>query len=215
MSLLVNEIFFSLQGESTWSGLPFVFIRLTGCNLRCRYCDTRYAYEQGETMTVGRVLEKAGAFACSRVTLTGGEPLLQDRTPALVSRLLESGYRVTLETNGSLDIGCVDSRCIKIMDIKCPSSGMQDHIRWANVAVLSPKDEVKFVVADQTDFDFCIETIEALHNKGIAPEQILISPVHPVLAADRLAEWILAARVEARLQVQLHKLLWPDRERGV
>jgi 7-carboxy-7-deazaguanine synthase len=214
MTLLVNEIFFSIQGESTWAGLPFVFIRLTGCNLRCRYCDTRYAYAQGERLEVDDVLQKVAAFACPRVTITGGEPLVQDHTPDLAARLLEKGYRVTLETNGSLDIGSLDRRCIRIMDIKCPSSGMHAHNRMSNLPLLGPQDQVKFVLADKADFQFALEKLDAL-GSHVPPEHILFSPAYEALPADRLAGWMLEAHVEARLQVQLHKYLWPDVEKGV
>ena len=210
----VNEIFYSLQGESTWVGLPFVFVRLTGCNLRCRYCDTRYAYDQGEPMSMEAILQQVAAFGCSRVTLTGGEPLLHAQAPALVAALLDRGYRVTVETNGSLDIGPLDARCIRIMDIKCPSSGMQAHNRWANLPLLGPADEVKFVVADRADFQFALDALPRLAD-NIPPDRRLFSPVNDLLPARQLADWMLSARVEARMQIQLHKALWPNITRGV
>lgn len=214
MTLKINEIFYSIQGESTWAGLPFVFVRLSGCNLRCRYCDTQYAYVQGDAISIDAVLRKVAAFACPRVTLTGGEPLLQDRTPALAARLLENGYQVTIETNGSLDIGALDRRCIRIVDIKCPSSGMRAHNRMSNLRFLNPHDQVKFVLADRADFDFALEQIELLGN-AVPSGNILFSPVHKVLDGARLAQWMLEAHVQARLQMQLHKILWPDIQRGV
>lgn len=214
MTLMVNEIFFSIQGESSWAGLPFVFVRLTGCNLRCRYCDTRYAYEEGTLWEIETILERAEQLACSRVTITGGEPLLQPDCPAIVSRLIDRGFIVTMETNGSLDIGGVDRRCIKIMDIKCPSSGMQDHHRWANLELLSGEDQVKFVIADKTDFDYARAAIGRIGQR-VPAAHLLFSPAHGVMAAERLARWMLDAHVDARLQIQLHKYVWPDRHRGV
>lgn len=214
MELMVNEIFYSLQGESSWAGLPFVFVRLTGCNLRCRYCDTRYAYAEGSSRRIDTILDQVSRFACRRVTLTGGEPLLQQQCPDLVSRLLSRGFIVTLETNGSQDIGRVDQACIKIMDLKCPSSGMQAHNRWENLELLSPNDEVKFVVADQADFEFARMAIARIGDR-IPATHVLLSPAHGEMEMQQLAQWMLNAHVEARLQVQLHKIIWPTRQRGV
>jgi 7-carboxy-7-deazaguanine synthase len=214
MTLMVNEIFFSIQGESSWAGLPFVFVRLTGCNLRCRYCDTRYAYAEGTLWEIEAILERTAQFFCNRVTLTGGEPLSQPACPALVSGLIDRGFIVTLETNGSLDIGCVDRRCIKIMDIKCPSSGMQDHHRWANLDLLCTEDQVKFVIADKTDFDYARNAIGHIGQR-VPAAHLLLSPAHGVMPAEQLARWMLDAHVEARLQIQLHKYVWPFRQRGV
>jgi len=214
MSLMLNEIFYSIQGESTWAGLPFVFIRLSGCNLRCRYCDTRYAYDEGSPWELEAVVKQVARFQCRRITVTGGEPLLQEKTPALVTRLIDQGYRVTLETNGSLDIGRVEERCIKVMDIKSPSSGMQAHNRWANLELLSRQDEVKFVLADRDDFEFACEKT-ALLGKRIPAGHTLFSPAHGVLPPEQLARWMLEVRVAARLQIQLHKYIWPQVSRGV
>ena len=214
MALIINEIFYSIQGESTWSGLPFTFIRLTGCNLRCRYCDTRYAYREGTEWEIDAVLDHINRLACPRITVTGGEPLSQLETPALISRLLSEGYLVTLETNGSLDIGQVDARCIKIMDIKGPSSGMQAHHRMENHAKLTAVDQVKLLVADRIDFEYARAMAAELITR-IPAGQILFSPIHGRLPAAQLAEWILADKLEARLQIQLHKFLWPSVDRGV
>ncbi|MCP4715272.1 MAG: radical SAM protein, partial [Deltaproteobacteria bacterium] len=150
----VNEIFYSIQGESSYAGYPCVFVRLTGCNLRCSYCDTRYAYDEGEDCTEEQVLERIAAYGCSLVEITGGEPLLQPDTPGLISRLLDRGCRVLLETNGSMDIGSVDRRCVRIVDIKCPSSGEAGRNDEANLARLTAQDEVKFVIGTREDFDF-------------------------------------------------------------
>lgn len=214
MALIVNEIFYSIQGESSWMGLPFAFVRLTGCNLRCRYCDTAYAYDEGSSWEIDDILERIKRLRCPRVLLTGGEPLLQDQTPALVERLLDYGYTVSMETNGSLDIGRVEPRCIKIMDLKGPSSGMQHHNRWENLDLLGPADQVKIVIADRTDFDFALQAAAEL-NKRLPAGNILFSPVHGKLPADHLAGWMLDDHVDARLQIQLHRYLWPQTDRGV
>lgn len=214
MALLVNEIFYSIQGESTWSGLPCAFVRLSGCNLRCSYCDTRYAYEQGEEWELDALLGQLKAFQCRRVTITGGEPLLQSETPVFVTRLLESGYLVSLETNGSMDIGAVEPRCIRVMDLKCPSSGMQSHNRMSNIEQLGPLDQVKFVIADKNDYNFAKSIVPEL-GRAMDADRILFSAVHGILDANQLAGWMLHDHIEARLQIQLHKYLWPDRDRGV
>ncbi len=214
MALIVNEIFYSIQGESSWAGIPFVFVRLTGCNLRCSYCDTRYAYDEGSAWSLDAILDQVNRYACRCITLTGGEPLLQPECADLVSCLLSRGYTVTLETNGSQDVGLIDKRCIKIMDLKCPSSGMQTHNRWANIELLTPEDEVKFVIADHDDFEFARSAIMRFGSK-IPATHLLFSAAHGEMEPQQLARWMLDARVEARLQVQLHKILWPSRQRGV
>jgi len=214
MSLLVNEVFYSIQGESTWSGLPCGFVRLSGCNLRCRYCDTQYAYEIGDAMEIGDILPLLNRFGCSHITVTGGEPLLQSDTPSLVSQLLHNGFNVSIETNGSLDIGIVDSRCIKVMDLKCPSSGMLAHNRMENLKNLGPMDQVKFVIADHGDYQFARMMTERLAD-SLQTGNILFSPVHGLLPAAELAGWMLGDHTPARLQIQLHKYLWPDKDRGV
>lgn len=214
MALLVTEIFYSLQGESIWSGLPCALIRLSGCNLRCHYCDTPYAYAPGQPMTVKAIIDRVGRYRCPRLTITGGEPLLQEETPTLVSMLIDEGYRVSVETNGSLDIGLLDDRCIKIVDIKCPSSGMQDHNRMENLRLLGPEDQIKFVIADRRDFDFSSAIAEEI-SSDVEADRIWFSPVYGLLPADRLAEWMLDAGTHGRLQLQIHKILWPDKDRGV
>jgi 7-carboxy-7-deazaguanine synthase len=214
MRLLVTELFYSVQGESLWAGLPCGFIRLSGCNLRCRYCDTQYAYEPGDPMKIDDILEQVGRFDCPHVTVTGGEPLHQNDTPKLISRLIQKGYRVNLETNGSLDIGSVDPLCIKVMDLKCPSSGMQAHNNMANLRHLGPKDQVKFVIANQEDYQFALMMANRL-TSHMDSDRILFSPVHGRLSAPDLARWMLRDRARARLQIQLHRYLWPDEIRGV
>lgn len=214
MTLFVNEIFYSIQGESSWAGLPCVFVRLSGCNLRCRYCDTQYAYEPGEQMTLESIATEVELFNCPRLTITGGEPLLQKETPELVTHMIESGFSVSLETNGSINIGRIDQRCMKVVDLKCPSSGMQDHNCMDNVALLGPKDQLKFVIANKIDFEFAVSISKRLSTE-IDAERILFSPVYGLLPADQLSLWMLEAHAHARLHLQLHKILWPDQNRGV
>ncbi len=214
MRLTVNEIFYSIQGESTHAGQPCVFVRLTGCNLRCRYCDTRYAYHQGCQTPVAQIVAQLRGFNCKLAAITGGEPLLQEATPALVDELLGAGYRVLVETNGSLNIDRVDRRCTRIMDIKCPSSGEHPRNDRANFERLTEQDQVKFVVGDRPDFDFARRTLASL-PAHLPADQILFAPQFSRLPPDRLARWMLDAHLEARLQLQLHKLIWPDRDRGV
>lgn len=214
MPLNVTEIFCSIQGESLDAGLPCVFVRLSGCNLRCRYCDTTYAYDQGSPMSVDDIVRQVSDFGVARVEITGGEPLLQDETPRLVSLCLEKGYRVLMETNGSLDIGRVDNRCIRIMDIKCPSSGESRRNDLGNLNRLTPSDQIKFVLADSDDYEFAKHIVNEL-NPPLDPDHILLSPVTGVLAPARLAQWMLDDRSGFRLHLQLHKILWPDQDRGV
>ena len=216
MPLKVNEIFHSLQGESSFAGLPCVFIRLTGCNLRCAYCDTRYAYEEGDLYDIEAVIRAAEAYRCPLVEVTGGEPLLQQETPELVRRLLANGRQVLVETNGSQDISRLEPACIKIMDIKCPSSGEHQNNDLWNLDRLSPRDEVKFVIGDRRDFQFARELVEKrLKPLGIDPGHILFSTVYGRLAPRDLAAWMLEAKLDARLQLQLHKHIWEPDRRGV
>ena len=214
MTLLVNEIFYSIQGESIHSGRPCIFVRLTGCNLRCSYCDTRYAYEQGVNMEITEIINRIAAHRCRLVEITGGEPLLQSQTPILIYRLLENGYKVMLETNGSLDISSVDGRCIKIVDIKCPTSGESDKIDLGNLKRLGSKDQVKFVIGDRSDYKYAKVTMDSI-SPDFPEEQILFSPVSGGITPSQLAEWILEDSLNVRLHLQLHKIIWPDKERGV
>ena len=214
MNLKINEIFYSIQGESVHAGLPCVFIRLTGCNLRCRYCDTAYAYHAGHTMAVPQILEQVRTFHCNLVEVTGGEPLIQENTPALVEDLLKAGYQVLMETNGSLDIDRVDRRCSRIMDIKCPSSGEHTRNDPANLNRLTANDQVKFVIGNREDFLFAAQMVTCL-PASLPVDRVLFSAVFGGLPLDQLARWIVDSRIRARLQVQLHKIIWPDRDRGV
>lgn len=214
MTLLVNEIFYSIQGESTHSGRPCIFVRLTGCNLRCSYCDTRYAYEQGVKMELPEIVSRIADYKCPLVEITGGEPLLQSKTPTLIYKLLENGYEVLMETNGSLDISGVDGRCIKIVDIKCPTSGESDKNDMENLKRLRPKDQVKFVIENRIDYEYAKETIDS-NCPDFPEEQILFSPVSEGIAPSQLAKWILEDNLNVRLHLQIHKIIWPDRKRGV
>ena len=213
MALVVCETFASLMGESTRAGVPAFFIRLTGCNLRCRYCDTTYAYEGGSAMTVGALVDLARSQPYRLALVTGGEPLLQAETPALLTDLLDAGFTVCLETNGSRPIGAVDARVHRILDIKCPGSGMADHNLWANMDLLTSRDEVKFVVADQLDFTYALKVIQDFRLAGQLP--VLISPVFGQVELMEAAAWILATGLPLRLNPQFHKYIWGPKVRGV
>jgi len=213
MALEVSETFASLMGESTRAGMPAYFIRLTGCNLRCRYCDTAYAYEGGSVTTVGALVDRARAQSHRLVLVTGGEPLLQAETPALLTALLDAGLTTCLETNGSLPIGAVDARVHRILDVKCPGSSMADHHLWDNMDLLTPRDEVKFVVAGRLDFTWALEVVKRFRLAERLP--VLISPVFGLLALQEAAAWILATQLPLRLNPQLHKYIWGPEVRGV
>ena len=211
--LRVNEIFHSIQGESGHAGLPCVFVRLTGCNLRCRWCDTEYAFHEGQELSVAEVLAEVDRHGCPLVEITGGEPLLQEDAPELMARLLERGHQVLLETGGSLPIESVPDGVVRIVDIKCPASGEVERNRWENVDHLKATDELKFVIADRTDYEWAARQIrERDLTRRCA---VLFSPVHDELDPGELAGWVLADRLPVRVQVQLHKILWPGVTRGV
>jgi len=212
MALMVCETFASLMGESTRAGLPAFFIRLTGCNLRCRYCDTAYAYEEGSETTVGALVDLALAQPHRLALVTGGEPLLQAETPVLLTELLNAGFTVCLETNGSLPIDTVDTRVHRILDIKCPRSDMADHNDYTNLYQLTSRDELKFVVADRLDFTWALELIKHFRLAGHLP--VLISPVFGQLALPEAAAWIVATGLPLRLNPQLHKYIWGPETRG-
>jgi len=213
MALNVSEIFKSIQGESTYAGLPYVFVRLGGCNLECSYCDTVYARDEYEPMEIDEIVRRVGEYGCSLVEVTGGEPLLQDATPQLLQELAEAGYRVLLETNGTMDIGGVPDGVIRIVDVKCPGSGMSDKVLWSNLEKLRPADEVKFVISDKSDYDWARSVIAERHLEARAT--VLMSPAWGHLAPRELARWILEDGLQVRVQVQLHKVIWPDISRGV
>ena len=212
--LTVNEIFYSIQGESTRAGRPCVFVRLTACDLRCSWCDTAYAFYEGRKMSIDEVVAAVDRYACPLVEITGGEPLLQDDVYELMNRLLAGGCTVMLETGGHRPITRVPRAVIKIVDIKCPGSGEADKNDWTNLDRLAPHDEVKFVIADRADYEFARETV-ARHQLASRAAAILFSPVHDVLAPKTLSEWILEDRLPVRLQLQLHKFIWSANTRGV
>jgi 7-carboxy-7-deazaguanine synthase len=213
MALQVCETFVSLMGESTRVGLPAYFIRLTGCNLRCRYCDTPYAYEGGRQLTVAALVEAAQALSPRLALVTGGEPLLQAETPALLTELLDAGFTVCLETNGSQPIAPVDPRVCRIVDVKCPGSGMTAHHDWRNLDLLSPWDEVKFVVTDHADFAWALTVI--IKHSLAERLPVLISPVFGQVPLREAAAWIVNSGLPLRLNPQLHKFIWGPKARGV
>jgi 7-carboxy-7-deazaguanine synthase len=212
-SLRVTEIFYSIQGESCLAGSPCVFVRLTGCPLRCRWCDTSYAFSGGEDLSEDEVLRRVASFACRLVEVTGGEPLAQGGSLPLIRRLCEEGYQVLLETSGGFPIRPVDPRARIIMDLKCPDSGEMDRNLWENLDHLKAGDEIKFVLCSRRDYEWARQTVRerALDSK----QQVLFSPVTETLAAPVLAGWILADRLPVRLQLQLHKILFGAEARGV
>jgi len=204
--LRITEIFFSIQGETNRAGLPTAFIRLTGCPLRCTYCDTAYAFTGGRSMGVGEILGEVAEFAPRYITVTGGEPLAQKNCLPLLSELCDAGYQVSLETGGSLDISEVDQRVMCVVDIKTPASGESEQNRWENLSLLTALDEIKFVLSDEADYQWAKKIMQ--QYQLTAKCQVLFSPVHGVMNATQLAEWILRDRLPVRMQVQLHKLLW-------
>ena len=212
--LTVNEIFYSVQGESTRAGSPCVFVRLTACDLRCSWCDTPYAFYEGRKQSVDEVLDTVERHGCQLVEITGGEPLLQDDVYELMTRLLDRGRTVMLETGGHRPIDRVPAAVVKIVDIKCPGSGEADKNDWSNLGRLAPHDEVKFVVKDREDYDFARQVIRQ-HDLPSRCAAVLMSPVHDVLDGRQLSEWMLADHLPARLQLQVHKYIWPANTRGV
>ena len=212
--LTVNEIFHSIQGESTHAGRPCVFVRLTACDLRCSWCDTAYAFHEGHKMSVDEVVAAVADHGCPLVEITGGEPLLQDDVYPLMDRLLAEGRTVMLETGGHRPIGRVPAAVVKIVDVKCPGSGEAVKNDWSNLDRLAPHDQVKFVVRDRADYEFAKDVI-ARHDLASRTAAVLISPVHGVLEPRALSEWMLADRSPARLQLQLHKYIWSPMTRGV
>ncbi len=208
----VTEIFHSIQGESTFAGLPCVFVRLTGCPLRCTWCDTAYAFFGGTEQSVEDILGKVRSYGCPLVEVTGGEPLAQAETTTLLHRLSQE-FTVLLETSGAIDAGSVDPAVHIILDVKCPGSGMTDRMHWPNVERLRPRDEVKFVIQDRIDYDWAKGILQQFHLTDRCP--VLFSPVFGTLDPRQLAEWLLEDRLAARLQLQLHKHIWAPDMRGV
>jgi len=213
-TLTINEIYHSIQGESTWVGAPCVFVRLTFCDLRCNYCDTEYAFYEGKKQTLREIVEAVATFRCPLVEITGGEPLLQEDVYPLMDRLLAGGRTVMLETGGHRPITRVPAAVVKIVDVKCPASGESAKNDWDNLSRLAPHDEVKFVVQDRADYEFA-KAVIARYDLQSRAAAILISPVHGVLDPKTLSEWMIADRLPARLQLQLHKFIWSPSTRGV
>jgi 7-carboxy-7-deazaguanine synthase len=212
--LTVNEIFHSIQGESTRAGERCVFVRLTACDLRCSWCDTPYAFHEGRKMAIEEVLAEVDRFDCPTVEVTGGEPLLQKEAPELMSALLARGRTVLVETGGHISLDRVPPGVIRIMDIKCPGSGEAHQMDWTNIDRLQVADEVKFVIADRGDYEFARDAV-ARHDLAGRVTAVLFSPVHGVLDARTLAEWVLAERLPVRVQLQVHKYIWRPDTRGV
>ncbi|MEC4890922.1 MAG: 7-carboxy-7-deazaguanine synthase QueE [Nitrospira sp.] len=209
----VTEIFFSIQGESTYAGQPCVFIRLTGCPLRCTWCDTEYSFYGGTLLSVDALLAQVAQYGCRLVEVTGGEPLAQPESLPLIARLCDEGYTVLLETSGAIDIEPVDRRAHIILDVKCPGSGMTDRMHWPNLDQLTAKDEAKYVLASRADYDWAREMVARYRLADRCT--VLFSPVFGSLDPRQLAEWILADRLPVRFQLQLHKYIWAPDMRGV
>jgi 7-carboxy-7-deazaguanine synthase len=209
----VTEIFHSIQGESSHAGQPCVFIRLTGCPLRCTWCDSEYTFSGGTDMTLEQVLARVKAYACPLVEITGGEPLHQPEAFALIERLCAGGYQVLIESSGAIDISPVDRRARIILDVKCPGSGMADRMDWKNLDRVGPKDELKFVIKDRADYEWARELVK---TRKLADRcTVLFGPVFGELEPRLLAEWVLADRLPVRFQLQLHKFIWAPDMRGV
>lgn len=212
--LTVNEIYQSVQGESTWAGLPCVFVRLTFCDLRCTYCDTEYAFYEGKKMGLEEIVEAVRAFGCPLVEVTGGEPLLQPACGPLLSLLCEAGFTVLLETSGAHDIGAVDPRVHRIMDLKTPSSGEEGRNLYANIAHLTGRDEVKFVIGSRADYEWAREKMRE-YDLASKVRAVLMSPVFGKIAPADIVAWMLEDKLPARFQLQMHKFIWEPKARGV
>jgi 7-carboxy-7-deazaguanine synthase len=212
--LTVNEIFHSIQGESTHAGRPCAFVRLTACDLRCSWCDTPYAFHEGQKMSVDEVVGRVRDFGCALVEITGGEPLLQKEVYPLMQRLLDEGRTVMLETGGHLSVDRVPDAVIRVIDVKCPGSGESGKTHWPNLDRLRPSDEIKFVIKDRADYEYARDIV-ARHELTGRCAAVHFSPVHGILEAKTLAAWVLEDRLTVRVQLQLHKYIWDATTRGV
>jgi 7-carboxy-7-deazaguanine synthase len=213
-TLTINEIYHSLQGESTWAGWPCVFVRLTFCDLRCNYCDTEYAFYEGNKRSLGEILDAVTAYRCRLVEITGGEPLLQKSVLPLMSMLCDSGYTVLLETSGAHDISKVDPRVHRIMDLKTPGSGEVDKNLWSNIDHLTARDEVKFVMGSREDYDWSRDKVQR-YGLPSRCHAVLFSPIFGRIDPREIVEWILADNLNVRFQLQMHKFIWSPTQRGV
>jgi len=207
-AMIITEIFKSIQGESTYAGLPCSFIRTTGCNLRCVWCDTDYAFYGGKEMTIPEILDALQPHKCEFVEITGGEPLLQSEVPQLAEELIRAKHTVLIETGGALDVSVLPADVVKIMDIKCPESGMMQEMNWDNLKKLTPRDEIKFVINSRNDYDWAMKILydHQLYRRNV----VLFSPVYQTIPPHELAEWILQDNLPVRFQIQLHKVLWGE-----
>jgi len=213
-TLTINEIYHSIQGESTWAGCPCVFARLTFCDLRCNYCDTEYAFYEGKKQTLQGVIDAVASFRCSLVEITGGEPLLQKNVLPLMSMLCDAGYTVLLETSGAHDISKVDSRVHRIMDLKTPGSGEVEKNLWANIDYLTLRDEVKFVMGSREDYEWSRDKVQR-YGLSSRCNAVLFSPIFGRIDPRQIVEWILADNLDVRFQLQMHKFIWSPTQRGV
>ena len=207
-TLKIKEIFYSLQGESTLVGLPTIFIRLTGCPLRCVYCDTEYAFHGGENLAIDAILQNIKQYPCKTICVTGGEPLAQKNCLNLITALLEQDYQVSIETSGAIDVSNVDKRAIKVMDLKTPDSGEEHRNLWSNLEHLTPIDQIKFVICSHKDYQWTKEVLQ--NNPKLANYECLVSPCFGKVSATELADWVINDGLQVRMQVQLHKYLWGD-----
>ena len=213
-TLTINEIYHSIQGESTWVGRPCVFVRLTFCNLRCNYCDTEYAFYEGRKRTLDEILEAVATFGCPLVEITGGEPLLQNNVLPLMTMLCDSGYTVLLETSGAHDISTVDPRVHRIMDLKTPGSGEVDKNLWSNIDHLTLRDEVKFVMGTREDYEWACEKVRR-YDLASRCHAVLFSPIFGRIDPRQIVEWILEDKLNVRFQLQMHKFIWSPTQRSV
>lgn len=212
-TLVINELYKSVQGESSWAGLPCIFVRLTACDLRCTWCDSAYAFYEGKRTALDEIVDRVVKLDCPLVEITGGEPLLQPNVLPLMKRLCDLGLRVLIETSGSHDISPIDSRVIRIMDLKCPGSGEEKRNRYSNIDHLRPQDEVKFVITDRVDYDWAKAKLTEFNLSSHCA--VLFSPVWGRIEPRQLVEWILADKLPVRFQLQAHKYIWDPKQRGV
>ncbi len=212
-SIRITEIYHSIQGESSYAGLPCIFVRTTGCNLRCTWCDTEYSFHGGQSKTIDEIITQVETYNCKLVEITGGEPLLQKQVPELAKRLLDLNYTVLVETSGERDISVLDECIVKVMDLKCPGSGECERNRWENIEHLTLQDEVKFVLKDRVDYDWSVSIIRKYDLDAKA--KLIFSPVFGEIDLIELSNWMIEDCLSVRLQVQMHKIIWPPETKSV